>query len=312
MNLSWLQGVWAAMPTPWDASGRVDAGLVAELLHRYKASGLHGAYTTGTDGEMHVMDMPDFRDLVDAFADGVEATGMAAQVGCTWSHTEGVIERARYAQEKGISRIQIALPSWVPLNDSEIVRFFSAIQEVLPDVAIIHYNIARSGRFLSGRDYRAILEVAPSLVGSKHTGGDVGSLIDIVQSTPGLHHFVVDGQIVPGALFGAKGYYSFTANLSPSFALKLWHCCLEGKWEEAARLRERSEAFFRAWLATCPEITASPALGKIATKAGIFPDMPLSIRGPYNAGSQDHVDALTRLVDEQFPELSRNPFTKEQ
>ena len=224
------------MPTPWTADGRVDGGVVRELMQRYAAAGLDGAYTTGTDGEMHVLDLPEFRELVDAFAAAADETGLPVQVGCTWQHTDGVIERARYAREKGIARVQIALPSWVPLSDDEILRFFAAVQEALPDVVIIHYNIARSGRFLTGTDYRRILEVAPNLAGSKHTGGDVGSLIEIVQATPELAHFVVDSQIVPGALFGAKGFYSFIANLSPAFALGLWRCCREGRWEEAARM----------------------------------------------------------------------------
>lgn len=304
MDHPWLQGVWVAMPTPWTPTGQVDGGAVVELLHRYTAAGLDGAYTTGTDGEMHVLDLPEFRVLVDAFAKGAEETRLPTQVGCTWHHTDGVIARARYAYAKGIDRVQIALPSWVPLSDDELLRFFAALQEALPDVVIIHYNIAKSGRFLTGRDYRRILDVAPNLVGSKHTGGDVGSLIEIVQATPELAHFVVDSQIVPGALFGAKGFYSFVANLSPTFARNLWRCCQEGRWEEAARLRETSEAFFRAWLSSCPEITASPALAKIATSAGIFPNLSLSVRGPYRAGEERHVLALKELIEERFPALA--------
>jgi dihydrodipicolinate synthase/N-acetylneuraminate lyase len=275
------------------------------------AAGLHGAYTTGTDGEMHVLDLPEFRELVDAFAAGAAETGLPVQVGCTWAHTDGVIERARYAQEKGINTVQIALPSWVPLSDDEILRFFAAVQAALPDVAIIHYNIARSGRFLTGTDYRRILEVAPKLAGSKHTGGDVGSLIEIVQATPELNHFVVDGQIVPGALFGAKGFYSFVANLSPGFALELWRCCQEGLWEEAARMRETSDAFFRTWLASRPEITASPALAKIATRAGIFPEMPLAVRAPYRGGEEQHVAALKQVIAERFPALASERIFEE-
>ncbi len=299
-----LRGVWVAMPTPWMSTGKVDGGSVLELLRRYKAAGLHGAYTTGTDGEMHVLDLPEFTQLVDAFAAGAEETGLPVQVGCTWSHTDGVIERARHAAERGIRTIQVALPSWVPLNDSEMLHFFESLQNALPETKIVHYNIARAGRFLRGRDYRAIAEVAPNVIGSKHTGGDVGSLIDIVQATPEMAHFVVDGQIVPGALFGAKGYYSFTANLSPHFSLELWRCCSEGRWEEAARMREVGEAFFKEWLATCPEISASPALGKIATRAGIFPDMPLVVRSPYQSGLDAHVETLRNLIQDRFPSFS--------
>ena len=298
-----LAGVWVAMPTPWTSSGTIDAGVVGELVQRYAAAGLHGAYTTGTDGEMHVLDLPDFTALAEAFGKAVFDAGIPAQMGCTWSHTDGVIERARIAAANGIDTIHVALPSWVPLNDREMLRFFEALQRELPETRLVHYNIANAGRFLTGKDYRAILDVAPNLAGSKHTGGNVASLIEIVDATPGLDHFVVDTQIVPGAMFGAKGFYSFIANLSPELALRLWTLASTGQWDEAARLRERLDRLFRAWRSGRDGITASPALGKIATAAGVFPEMPLSVRAPYLAGEATDVQTLRGLVVSEFPEL---------
>ncbi|GIW04703.1 MAG: hypothetical protein KatS3mg059_1323 [Thermomicrobiales bacterium] len=250
---------------------------VAELVHRYRAAGADGVYTTGTDGEMHVLEWDDFRTLVDAFARAITATSMPAQAGCSWSHTDGVIRRIRYASERGIPCVQVALPSWVPLDDDEVRRFFAALASACPDVWIVHYNIARAGRFLTGKDYRAILAVAPTLIGTKQTGGDVASLIEIVAATPSLQHFVVDHQIVPGALFGARGFYSFLANLNPRFTRNLWQACERGDWTEAARLRVMVEACFRDWLAMPGMVTASPALAKIAARAGIYPEMPLRV-----------------------------------
>lgn len=303
MSGSWLRGVWAALPTPWNGNGTVDGGAVRELVRRYQAAGLDGVYTTGTDGEMHVLELDDFRELVDAFAGATAETGLPAQVGCTWHHTEGVIERARYARERGITRAQIALPGWVPLSDAEILAFFAAIQNALPDVELIHYNIATSGRFLTGADYLKILDVAPNLRGSKHTGGNVASLIEITQATPELAHFVVDQQIVPGALFGAKGFYSFVANLLPHVAVALWSACESGEWERAASLRIALERFFADWRVICADITASPALAKIATAAGIFPEMPLAVRAPYQAGTARHVAELRALLADRHPAL---------
>jgi dihydrodipicolinate synthase/N-acetylneuraminate lyase len=304
MTTEHLGGVWVAMPAPWDDQFVIDAGVVRELIQRYQAAGLHGAYTTGTDGEMHVLDLPEFTALAEAFGRSVGDAGLPAQMGCTWSHTAGVIERARIAQANGIEIVQVALPSWVPLNDAEVLRFCAALQESLPDTRLVHYNIARAGRFLAGRDYQAILEVAPNLIGSKHTGGDIASLIEIVQATPGLDHFVVDSQIVPGALFGARGFYSFIANLAPRVALDLWNLCAAGRWEDAARLRERIDRLFRHWREHRGDITASPALGKVATGAGILPGMPLTVRPPYQSGTDRDVEALRHLITEDFPELS--------
>src|SRR5680860_834871 len=106
-----LQGVWVAMPTPWTIDGKVDQGLVVELMRRYADAGLDGAYTTGTDGEMHVIEFDDLRTLVEAFAKGARETGLPVQVGCAWLHTDGVIERGRMASEFGIDRIQVAMPA---------------------------------------------------------------------------------------------------------------------------------------------------------------------------------------------------------
>jgi len=295
-----IHGVWVAMPTPWNADFTIDAGCVNELVSRYAEAGLHGAYTTGTDGEMHVMDLPDFQKLAEAVGQSLAATGLPFQMGCTWNHTEGVIARALIARDNGIRRIQVALPAWVVLNDLEVLRFFEDLQNALPDMEFIHYNIARTGRFLNGDDYRAVLDVAPNLIGSKHTGGDVSSLIDIVQRTPQLDHFVVDGQIVPGALFGARGFYSFIANLAPHIALKLWNDCAAGNWEAAARTRERIDRLFRDWRASSAHITGSPALGKIATSAGILPGMPLRVRPPYQPGAIADVQVLRDLIATSF------------
>jgi dihydrodipicolinate synthase/N-acetylneuraminate lyase len=302
-EVSSLTGVWAALPVPWGVDGTVDSDLVAELVRRYQAAGIDGAYTTGTDGEMHVLEWDDFRQLVDAFSAAAAETKLPVQVGCTWSHTDGVLQRVRYAAERGVGCVQVALPSWVPLADDEVSGFFAALQNGCPDMRLVHYNIARAGRFLTGKDYRAILEVAPNLVGSKHTGGDVGSLIEIVQATPELRHFVVDTQIVPGALFGAKGFYSFLVNLSPRFAVELWRDCVRGDWAEAARKRTVVDAFFREWLSASGLPTASPALAKIATRAGIFPEMPLRVREPYRSGTEEHVVQLRDLLRVRYVEM---------
>lgn len=298
-----LRGVWAALALPWGDGGALDCGLIREVVGRYQAAGVNGVYTTGTDGELHVLELDGFRRLVDAFVPAVAAAGLPAQVGCTWVNAEGVHRRAEYARAQGIGCVQLALPFWEPLSVDEAVRFFADFGEAFPELALVHYNIAKTGRFLTGADYRAVLDVAPTLIGTKQTGGDVGSLIEVVQATPELRHFVVDGQIVPGALFGAKGFYSFLVNLNPRFTVELWRDCERGDWVEAARKRMLVESFFRDWLSDVGPVTASPALAKLAARVGIAPEMPLHVRSPYRAATEAQVTALRRLLREGYGEL---------
>ena len=103
MNAQPLSGVWVAMPTPWTADGKVDDGIVTELVDRYAAAGLHGAYTTGTDGELHVMEFDELEQLVHAFSRAAEANAIPVQVGCGWLHTQGVIERGNWLKPMALT-----------------------------------------------------------------------------------------------------------------------------------------------------------------------------------------------------------------
>ncbi len=304
-----LHGVWVAMPTPWQADGSVDAGIVRELVQRYASAGLHGAYTTGTDGEVHVMEVNELLQLVEPFAAAAVEARLPAQAGCGWSHTNGVIERGRIASEHGIGIIQVTLPSWIPVNDEELVRFYGAIGDALPDLMLIHYNIMRSGRMMNGADFARAKAVAPGLAGSKHTGGSISLLMDIIDATPGMAHFMVDADIVTGELFGSPGYYSFIANTSPAFALAMMNACEQGNWETAAEHAKLCQRFFRRWLPMCTDINSSSALAKIATAAGILPEMPLAIKEPYIGGTQRHVNELRVLLQTEFPELIDPQFS---
>jgi len=301
-----LHGVWPAIPLPWRDDDSLDGGLLREIVLRYKAAGVDGVYTTGTDGEVSALDFDDFKRMVDVFAAAVQEAGLPAQVGCTWLHTKGVLQRVAYAVDRGIQCVQIAQPFWTPLNDTELIRFFTTLSEQFPDTGVVHYNLAKS-RFLHGRDYAKILPEAPTLIGSKHTGGSVDELMGCLLQAPSMHHFVVDGQAMPGAMLGAKGIYSFTVNLNPTWVVAFWAACARGDAAEAARRRLLEARFFHAWLPTVGEISASQSFAKIATRCGIAPEMPLRVRAPYMAGTEAHVEALQALLDGEFRELRYPP-----
>jgi dihydrodipicolinate synthase/N-acetylneuraminate lyase len=195
------------------------------------------------------------------------------------------------------------------LNDDEIVRFYGAIGDALPELLLIHYNIMRSGRMMNGHDFQRAHATAPGLAGSKHTGGNISLVSEIIEATPGMAHFMVDADIVAGALFGSPGYYSFIASTSPSFARSMMAACDRRDWVGAAAHAKYCQRFFRRWLPMCPDINSSSALAKIATAAGIFPEMPLAIKEPYTSGRERHVRELREMIERDFPELAAGQFT---
>jgi dihydrodipicolinate synthase/N-acetylneuraminate lyase len=298
-----LRGVWAAIPLPWDGEMHVDSGLLYELVAAYKAAGLNGVYTTGTDGEFHVLEADEFERVVAAFARAVSDVGIAGQVGVTWLHTEGVLRRIAISSAYGIDAVQVALPFWEPLNDRELLGFFEDMTKAFPEVALIHYNIFRAKRILRGTDYQKILEVSPNLVGTKQTGGDLRAFEEVVLETPTLHHFVVDPNIVPGVLYGAKGTYSAVANISSRWMVDWWTECERGDWPAATRRKLLLDRMDAEAVALLPHITAEPAWSKLYARSGIAPTIPLTVRAPYLAASEEDAVAFRGLLQRSYPEL---------
>ncbi len=111
-----LHGVWAAIATPFDADDRFDEGVFRENVRRLGAkspltslfqrgghsAGVHGIYTTDSDGEFYAIEIDEFRAIVAAFADEARKLGIATQVGVTWSNTSGMLDRLRFAADQGI------------------------------------------------------------------------------------------------------------------------------------------------------------------------------------------------------------------
>lgn len=301
-----LRGVWAALPVPWKDGSAVDRDLVVEIVCRYAEAGLNGWYTSGTDGEMHALEIDLYLELAEAARAARDQVALPSQLGVSWVNQRGIVARARIAQELGFGMIQTALPFWEPVGRPDTLDFFRNLTESVPGLDIIHYNIARVGRLLGGAEYAQIVAAAPRLVGSKLTGGDVDLIIDCVHHAPTMAHFVVDGHMMPGALLGAAGIYSAVANLNPRWAAEWWAAVTAGRWDEVARRRTVLVRFRDRWREILGDV-ASPAVAKVFARCGVAPEISLAIQPPYRSATEAQVASLGKVLKADFPELCYVP-----
>jgi 4-hydroxy-tetrahydrodipicolinate synthase len=302
-----LHGMWAAMPVPWNADGSVDTGALAELVARYAAAGAHGAYCTGTDGEFHTLELDEFQTVVTAFARAAERVHLPVHAGTGWLTLRGAIERTRIARDVGISHVQVVPPFWVPVNDTERVAFFAALAEAVPDVGILLYNTERIGKVLGAAQVAALAAEVPAIVGSKYDGWDRVEFAEICAATPSLVHLPVDVGIGPSSAYPSKGLCSWVVNLHPTWTMDWWRAIEAGDWVESDRRYALAMAAMSDWEKLLGPLTASSALSKICTRAGILPSMPLRIRAPYLAGTEADVARLRDLLERSYPELVYQP-----
>jgi dihydrodipicolinate synthase/N-acetylneuraminate lyase len=297
-----LRGVWASIVMPWDKDGNFDEATFRENAAKLVEAGVHGIYTTGSTGEFYALDFDEFEYMVDVFAD--ETVGKTlTQVGCTWINTRDSIRMARYAADKGIDGVQVGIPFWMALNDDEVLRYFIDLSQACPDVGIVHYNTGRAKRFLTGRDYQCICDKVPNLIGTKYGSSEFAAWMELQINGPELNHFVGEGDLVMGMMFGAKGMYCSHALMNPKFMLDWYGMCERGEWDEAIKIQWR----ISRWLVkdVYPLITAGhldPTLDKAFQEMAGWLKGSRWTRPPHDPLSDEEMARLIEGSRQHYPE----------
>lgn len=298
-----LRGVWVSVTMPWDEMGNLDEGLFRENVAKLIEAGVHGLYTTGSTGEFYALDLDEFERMVDIFA-GETVGKVLTQVGCSWMNTRDSIRMARYAADRGIDGVQVAVPFWMELNDEEVVRYFAELSRACPDVGIVHYNIRRAKRFLNGKDYQRICASAPNLVGTKFCSSEFAAWMELQINGPALNHFVGEGDLVMGMMFGAKGMYCSHALMNPQFILDWYAMCERREWEEAIEIQWR----ISRWLVkdVYPLVAAGhldPTLDKAFQEMAGWLKGSRNTRPPYIPLTDEEMAALEEGSRRHYPEM---------
>ncbi|MDB5057499.1 MAG: dihydrodipicolinate synthetase [Chloroflexi bacterium] len=303
-----LHGVWAAVATPFDEDDRLDTDAFRENVRRLAAAGVHGIYTTDSDGEFYAIELDEFKQLIDVFAETTQALGVPAQVGVTWCNTQGMVDRLRYAAKRGILGAHVGHPFFMPMTPESYQAFWQDMCQAVPEwFALIHYNTPRVHNYQFGPDYARLAQDVPNLIGTKHVGSDVTEFFTLRACAPQLSHFTGEHAMTPYMLFGARGVYSWFVNFNPSFMMA-WYADLEqGRWEQARQRQERMHAFIQACAALRGSGNLHGIVGKALSSASPFLLPNNRTRRPYLSIPDATVIQFRKRIEEQFPDMLWRP-----
>ena len=130
------QGILVACPSPWDDRDELVEELLREEVRLVLAAGFEHCYVFGTGGEGYAVDTRRFRQVVDVFHEEVDGSRSAR-----WSASSGSrrfrsssVSSTPTMSAFGCSRSHC--PSWGPLDDNEVLRFFSRRLRHVPRLAV--------------------------------------------------------------------------------------------------------------------------------------------------------------------------------
>src|SRR5262249_53132730 len=113
-----------------------------------------------------------------------------------------ILERIQRCRDTGVRHFQISLPSWAALSERELFGFFERVCGGFPDCKFLHYNLPRTKRMVTGKEYGRLAEAHPNLVARKNCGDSLSHLQSLLEDAPPLQHFLSEMGYVYGCLFG--------------------------------------------------------------------------------------------------------------
>jgi dihydrodipicolinate synthase/N-acetylneuraminate lyase len=297
------QAILVSCPIPWDDRDEIIEELFREEVRRVLAAGFRHVYVFGTGGEGYAVDTRRFRQVVDLFHEETRDEGVSSMVGVIGLSTPVVLERLEYAWSVGFRGFQISLPSWGPVLDDEVLRFFSDVCGRFPDARFLHYNLPRTKRVLNGSDYARIIPRVPNLVATKTTGGGMPAAEDLMRHAAELQHFMGEGNFPHGAMFGECSLLASYGELSPA---RTWALFEAGRDQNVAELFRLQHAFQELGTDLWAQVAAGPhmdgAYDKMLVKLGMLPEFPLRLLSPYRSFTDDDYLACRRLLEERYPD----------
>lgn len=291
--------IMATCCIPWSEKSE----FAEEIFRRGIRASLAGTkhlYVFGTAGEGYAVTESQFDQIVRAFADEMRSHGAEPMVGIIHLAMGTILERIRRYRDQGVRLFQISLPSWGPLNEKELFRFFSGICGTFPDCQFMHYNLPRTKRIVTPREYGRLEAEHPNLVATKNSNDSLSTTADLLHHAPGLQHFLNEVGFLYGSLQGECSLLaSFVTNWT---RLKELFAAGKNRDLTACNLFRREILDYCGLLEFLgSDVHIDGAYDKMFAKA-LDREFPLRLLPPYSHVTDAQFDQFMGLLRDKLPQ----------
>jgi len=298
-NKRFPSGIMSTCCIPWDENGR----FAERMFRRNVQHALHGTkllYVFGTAGEGYAVTERHYDEIVTAFADEMRRGQAEPMVGVIDLSLGTIIERIQRARDLGVRQFQVSLPSWAALSEQELFSFFQHVCGGFPDCQFMHYNLPRTKRMVTGKEYGRLATEHPNLVATKNCGDSQSHLRSLIEDSPELQHFLSEEGYVYGSLFGECGILaSFIMNWSKLRAL--YEAGQRRDVATMATIQREVDIVIQTLFEAIPDNRIDGSYDKLFEKM-YEPDMPLRLLPPYIGSSDEEYHNFVRLLKQRLPE----------
>ena len=238
-------GIFPALVTPFDKNGRINPGMVEQVIESCLAKGVNGFYVGGSTGESYLLTTEERRFMLEQVVKAVDGRGqIIANIG-VFATAQG-IELAKHAESLGVSAISSVPPFYFPFNMDEYVQYYNDLAESV-SVPVIIYNIpAMSGITFKTSDIERFF-ANDKIIGMKHTSYDLFQLQRVIEEYPEKSVFCGHDELFLSATaVGVRAGIGSTFNFMAEKFVKIQKLVSENQWTEAKSVQNEANAVIEA------------------------------------------------------------------
>jgi 4-hydroxy-tetrahydrodipicolinate synthase len=282
-------GACVAIVTPFTADNQVDFDQFGQLIELQIAAGTDAICVCGTTGESATQSIEEHMNTVEYCIKKV-AGRCKVIAGAGSNDTACALDLALHAEAAGADGLLMVTPYYNKATQAGLIKHYEYVADRV-HTPIILYNVpSRTGCSFTAATYEK-LSKHPNICGVKEASGNF-SLVTETRRRCGDDFYIWSGnddQVVPMMSLGAKGVISVVSNIQPEFMVKMTHLCLEGKFEEAAKLQISSIDLVNALFMEVNPIPVKAAMEMMGLCSG-------QLRLPLCEMSVEHLVALREVL----------------
>jgi 4-hydroxy-tetrahydrodipicolinate synthase len=292
MRAADLEGVIAAIVTPFDAQDRLDEAAARRVVRHVIEGGVDGIMTAGGTGEFPHLSRDERREITRIAAE--EAGGRVPVIaGTAACSTREAIELTRDAAQAGAAAAILTPPYYFHLPGKALYDHFAKVALASPIPIVLYNNPLYTGNDLSPALLAELAQI-DQVIGLKQSNSDLGQLVEVIRRAGECMSVTtgIDSQFYAALCVGARGIFSTAACVIPREMAAIYRAFRAGDHAAALHAHQRVQPLNRyfeydpGYVAPCKE-----ALSLIGLSAG-------RVRQPLpELSSEDRAGIAAALAD---------------
>lgn len=242
------RGIIVPMVTPFTEDGDIDEGSVVNLVNNFISKGT-APFIFGTTGEASSIPMRKRGKIVRAIVEAVDNRCLV-YTGISSNSFEESVEAAKEYFGYGVDAVVAHLPSYYPLNQDHMLRYFESLVERIEGELLL-YNIPSTTHLSIPLNIVEKLSHHEKIVGLKDSERDLERLeraINMFKDRKDFSHLIGWGaQCSHGLLLGSDGLVPSTGNFVPGMFEELYNAALINDKENTQRLQDETDEISRVY-----------------------------------------------------------------